>query len=234
MNVIPFDNLPSTNAYAQENLKSLKHKDVILAFTQSQGKGRMQRVWISPRGGLYFSVVLKPSQYNTAVLSSLTQAMALAVCKTLNAKGLNTYLKWPNDVLCQGKKICGILSNAVFEDNTLTGIIVGAGINVSQENLHCDKPAVTLKQLGLEIENETLLNLVLNSFDTLQEQVLMQGFTAIKQDFKANFPYLNTQVNICVQGKNIQGVAVDLDEEGRLILQTQNGTQAVTMGDMDF
>lgn len=234
MNVIAFDSLPSTNDYAQDNLNTLNHKDVITAETQSRGKGRMQRVWLSPKGGLYFTVVLKPALKDTAVLSSLTQAMALAVCKTVKGQGINAYLKWPNDVLCSGKKFCGILSRAVFEENSLSAILIGTGINVEPAVINCGKPSVTLKELGLKIEKEELLKLVLNNFDTLQDTVLARGFAAIRQQFKDNFPYIGQQVNINAQQQNIKGTASDIDNLGRLLIQTPNGIITVNMGDMDF
>ncbi len=234
MNVIAFDNLPSTNAYAKDNIKDLKHKDIILARTQSDGKGRMQRVWLSPPGGLYFTVVLKPQNIDALFLQSLTQAMALAACRTINAQGIKAYIKWPNDVLCEGKKVCGILSQAVYDNQTLSGIVIGAGVNIEKQNLDCAKPAACLRDFGLKISKEAFLELLINNFDALYEQTLKQGFKAIKQDFKHNFPYLGKETQIKTQQEIFIGEVIDLDDCGRLLLKTEKGIKAVTLGDMDF
>ena len=234
MNVIAFDNLPSTNAYAKDNIKKLKHKDIILARTQSDGKGRMQRVWLSPHGGLYFTIVLKPQDIDALFLQSLTQAMALSVCQTITAQGIKAYLKWPNDVLCEGKKVCGILSQAVYDNQTLSGLLIGAGVNIEKQNLDCGKPAACLRDFGLKISKEAFLELLINNFDALYEQTLKQGFKAIKQDFKDNFPYLGKDTQIKTQQETIIGEVADLDDFGRLLLKTQNGIKTVALGDMDF
>jgi BirA family biotin operon repressor/biotin-[acetyl-CoA-carboxylase] ligase len=234
MNVIAFDNLPSTNAYAKENIKELKHKDIILAQTQSEGKGRMQRVWLSPHGGLYFTIVLKPQDIDALFLQSLTQAMALAVCKTINAQGIKSYIKWPNDVLCEGKKVCGILSQAVYDNQTLSGILIGTGVNIAKQTFDCGKPAAALQDFGLTLSKEAFLEHLINNFEALYEQIIKQGFKAIKQDFKHNFPYLGKDTQIVMQQKTVAGKVFDLDDCGRLLLKTANGTQAVAMGDMDF
>ncbi len=234
MNVIAFDNLPSTNAYAKDNLKELKHKDIILAGTQSAGKGRMQRVWLSPPGGLYFTVVLKPHNTDVQNLQSLTQAMALSVCKTVNLQGIKAYIKWPNDVLCEGKKICGILSQAVYDDQALSGVLIGAGVNIAKQNFDCAKPAAALQDFGLTLSKEAFLKLLINNFEELYGQIITQGFKAIKQDFKQNFPYLGKKTQIKTQREIIEGEVFDLDDCGRLLLKTQNGIKTVALGDMDF
>lgn len=234
MNVIAFDNLPSTNAYAKDNIKELKHKDIILAGTQSEGKGRMQRVWLSPPGGLYFTIVLKPQNINALFLQSLTQAMAISVCKTITAQGVKAYLKWPNDVLCEGKKVCGILSHAIYDNQILSGILIGVGVNIEKQSLDCGKPAASLRDFGLTISKEAFLELLINNFDELYEKTTIRGFKAIKQDFKNNFPYLGKDTQIKTQQETIIGEVADLDDFGRLLLKTQNGIKTVALGDMDF
>lgn len=234
MNVIAFDNLPSTNAYAKDNIKNLKHKDIILAQTQSEGKGRMQRVWLSPQGGLYFTVVLKPQNTDVQNLQSLTQAMALAVCKSINSQGIKSYIKWPNDVLCEGKKVCGILSLAIYDNQSLSGVLVGTGINIAKQNLNCGKPAASLQDFGISIKKEDFLAIVLDNFNTLYEKTAKEGFRAIKADYKNNFPYFGKETQITTQEKTLTGTAFDLDDHGRLLLKTENGIETVSLGDMDF
>ncbi len=93
--ILRFDELDSTNAYAKRNCSLTADQTIIVAKTQTAGRGRMSRTWLSQPGGLYFSVVLKPAQ--TDFLANLTQLMALSVCKTVQTWGVNAWLKWPND-----------------------------------------------------------------------------------------------------------------------------------------
>ena len=230
MGIIEFGAIPSTNAYAKENIDKLPHFDAVLAAAQTAGRGRRGRAWISQEGGLYFSVVLKPRAANPA----FTHAMALSVCDALKACGAPAYIKWPNDVLACGKKLCGILSEAVFENDFLKGIIIGAGINLTQSEIKTDKPAMTLKELGIMPHRKELLNNILELFGQNYDRLSKGGFDAIKAAYKANFPYLGKEINIDSGQGLITGAALDLDGEGRIIVQTAGGLKVVSLGDMDF
>ncbi|MDR0734184.1 MAG: biotin--[acetyl-CoA-carboxylase] ligase [Elusimicrobiota bacterium] len=230
MGIIEFDALASTNTYAKENIDKLGHFDIVLAAVQTAGRGRRGRTWLSREGGLYFSVVLKPHKAQPA----FTHAMALSVCDTLKAYGAPVYIKWPNDVLARGKKLCGILSEAVFENNFLKGIIIGAGINVAQNEVKTDKPAVTLKKLGIAADGKKLLNDILLLFGQNYNRLSEGGFSAIKAAYKANFPYLGKEISIDTGRGLITGSALDLDGEGRILVKTAGGVEAVSLGDMGF
>ncbi len=99
MKIYSFETLPSTNTYCVENFDNFENQDIIVAQTQTAGKGRKGRKWSSETGGLYFSVILKPSEIKPEYLSSLTQVMAISVCKAFKNLGADAYLKCPNDVL---------------------------------------------------------------------------------------------------------------------------------------
>lgn len=225
-----FDILPSTNEYAKQNILKLGHRDIIAARAQSAGRGRKERKWISDTGGLYFSLILKPPYINTNFSGSLTQAMALAVCKTVSDKGIKAYLKWPNDVLFEGKKFCGILSEAIFEGNILVAVIIGVGINIKQTKIESDKPAVTLKQLGLDINEEEFLRQALNNFYFYFDKLSKNGFKSIKKDFKDNFPYIGQQTVIRTGQEEIKGIVEDVDDDGKLVISART----ISIGDMDF
>ncbi|MDR1123578.1 MAG: biotin--[acetyl-CoA-carboxylase] ligase [Elusimicrobiota bacterium] len=230
MDIIEFDEIASTNAYAKENIDKLGHFDIVLAAAQTAGRGRGGRAWLSQRGGLYFSVVLKPQ----AAQPAFTHAMALSVCDTLKSYGAPAYIKWPNDVLAGGKKLCGVLSEAVFENNFLKGIIIGTGINIAQSEIKTDKPAITLKQLGLMPHRKKLLNDILTLFGHNYNRLLKGGFDAIRAAYKANFPYLGKKISIDTGRGIITGTALDLDGAGRILVKTAGGVEAVSLGDMDF
>lgn len=229
--IIRFDELDSTNTYAKTNFDSLENFSVITAVRQTAGRGRYKRVWVSQEGGLYFSVVLKMQQYEYT--ANLTQLMALSVCKTLQRLGVNATIKWPNDVLAHGRKVCGILSEALAADGTIKGLVVGAGINVAQPDLlQVDKPAVSLNALGLAVEVEVLLKAVLDVFFEHYPSVLKNGFEAIGKDYRENFPYIGKEVSVLDGQKVTAGVVQSISPEGRLMLQTADGLKEISIGDM--
>ncbi|NIO36689.1 biotin--[acetyl-CoA-carboxylase] ligase, partial [Candidatus Bathyarchaeota archaeon] len=127
-----YKSLSSTNKIAKEVAeKTDEEKIVILAETQTMGRGRLGRQWISPKGGLWLSVILRPQTSPKEALR-LTFIMSSAVAKTIKTLfNLETSVKWPNDVLVNGKKISGILTEINTRESLVTFVIVGVGINVN-------------------------------------------------------------------------------------------------------
>ena len=229
MEILSFEVLPSTNLYACEHFDTLKDGQIVLAKTQTAGRGRKERIWLSQEGGLYFSLVVKPQNFKIDFLGSLTQAMALSVCKTLQEFGAKAVLKWPNDILCEGKKICGILSQAVFKDNKLSGVVIGVGVNIAQSKIESPKPAISLKMLGIKANKSEVLEKLINKFNIYYPQVCKSGFQAIKDEFIKNFPFVNKEIKIVVDKEEFCGICRGLDERGQLLLDDK----VVNIGDME-
>ncbi len=231
MQILRFDVLDSTNAYAKRNCSLLADKTVIIARQQTAGRGRLDRKWISQQGGLYFSLLLKPRQ--TDFLPSLTQLMALCVCKSLLALGAEAHLKWPNDVLIDGQKICGILSQAVFSQNCFDGVIVGVGINVSQCHMaDVGQPATSLALQNIKANEEALLQDILNRFFDSYEDILKYGFEKIRSEYLLHFPYMGKPVKIKFGAQDKAGVVHTISPEGKLVLQSPEGFIEISIGDM--
>jgi len=132
--------LPSTNTFLKERLaveSKLPSGTVVAAREQTQGRGRREREWLSSSGeNLTFSLLLR-GKYAPRHLPSASMAAAVAIAELLEAEGLQPSLKWPNDVLVGGKKICGILSEGISG-----GVIIGIGLNVNMQNTdHINQPA---------------------------------------------------------------------------------------------
>lgn len=223
MKIYSFDTLPSTNTYCVENFDNFENQDIIMAEHQTAGKGRKGRKWSSEIGGLYFTMILKPSEIKTEQVSSLTQIMAISVCKAVRYLGASAYLKWPNDVLCKGKKFCGILSEAVIENNIFKGLVIGVGINIEQKNIVSEKPFTTLQEMGLTVSKSGLVEDIISNFNMMQKQDFVK-------DFKKLCPTINKE--IIVDGK--KGVFEDIDNCGRMILRTENGREVIIAGDVQF
>lgn len=231
MQILRFDELDSTNAYAKRNCSLLADKTVIIAHQQTAGRGRLDRKWVSQEGGLYFSLVLKPQ--TTGFLPNLTQLMALCVCQVLRSLGAEAVLKWPNDVLVNGQKICGILSEAIFTQAGFEGVILGVGLNVAQTDLsQAGQPAVSLHMLGISVTRDFLFSAITTCFFDKYNAVLQNGFEIIRADYLALFPYLGQTVTIKNGAQNTVGVAEKISPEGHLVLQTPEGFIEISIGDM--
>ncbi len=223
MKIFGFTTLPSTNTYAVENFDNLQHNDVITADFQTAGKGRKGRKWSSETGGLYFTIILKSTEIKTENLSSLTQIMAISVCKTVRNLGAKVYLKWPNDVLYKGKKFCGILSEAVLKNNKCVGLVIGVGVNINQEKIISDKPFTSLAEMKIKISKTVLLEEIFRNFQSAQNKNFIE-------DFKHLCPNFGKEIIV----ENKKGIFEDIDTSGRMILKTENGREIIMAGDVQF
>lgn len=228
---IHFEELDSTNTYLKTNRAELPHGTAVYADRQTAGRGRYDRKWVSQKGGLYFSILLKPK--NTRFLANLTQLMAVSVCRALEELGADPKIKWPNDVQVNAQKICGILSEAVTAKGRVEAVVLGAGVNVSQEGLDkIDQPAVSLKELGINTTKERVLNLVLESFWRDYPALTDGGFKTIRADFLKRFAALGKEVTVKNGEKTIFGTAQDVSPNGTLMLRTASGLEEIYIGDL--
>ncbi|NUU97633.1 biotin--acetyl-CoA-carboxylase ligase [Marinitoga sp. 1138] len=132
--IIHFDTINSTNIFLKEHWKDLPSETVVWADKQTGGYGRMKRQWIADRGGLWFSVLFKPTNIRPYNPWHYVRLYSLAIHDILKDKyKLETVIKWPNDLLVNEKKICGILGEAVFTGVIPSAIIVGVGLNVNNK-----------------------------------------------------------------------------------------------------
>ena len=230
-NILHFETLSSTQTYLKEHFKTLDDKTVVMADEQTAGRGRFDRKWISQPGGLYFSVLLKPTQQD--FLANLTQLMALSLCQAVESYSLQPNLKWPNDVQLNGKKLCGILSETVMQNGKIACVVLGVGVNVAQTDLsHVGQPAVSLYELGVRIDTQDLLQQVLDLFFQKYEAVLSEGFSTIRSAYLERFPFLGKQIAVKNGTTALTGIAQDLSPRGTLVLQTPRGSQEILIGDL--
>ncbi|ANE41490.1 biotin--acetyl-CoA-carboxylase ligase [Fervidobacterium ngatamarikiense] len=121
----------STNEFLKRNYKSFHDGAIVVAIKQTAGKGRMGRTWYSPEGGLWYSVLFKPKVHIS--LHAYTKVFSVAIVEVLKKLKVKAYIKWPNDIYYDGKKLAGILSEAVSVNDRVVAIIVGIGINVNND-----------------------------------------------------------------------------------------------------
>lgn len=227
-----FSVLPSTNTYVKENAAALAHGDIIVARRQTNGRGRMERLWRSEKGGLYFTVVLKPA--NTTHLANLTQLLSLSVCRAINETGVAASVKWPNDVLINGAKVAGILSEAVLEGDRIAALALGAGINVNQRVLEVPGKATTsLFMEGISVSEDYFMQTVLDRFFAAYEQVLSKGFSVIREAYMERLVMLGDEICVDTGRERLRGTFLRLTRTGRLVLGLHNkSTREISVGDV--
>jgi biotin-[acetyl-CoA-carboxylase] ligase BirA-like protein len=221
----------STNSWARRFARlGACDGTVFLAESQTAGRGRVKRKWVSPAGGLWFSVVLR-SKLKLAEAFGLVFVASLAVAEVLEELyGLKTQVKWPNDVLVDSKKICGILAESKLESKNVEYVVVGVGINANfgvkkflPEDLW--KTATSLEdELGRKIELEMLLKALLEKLERLCDVFLEKGFCVVLDEWKKYAGFLGCQVEVLSMDERLAGLALDVDSSGSLVLKLGDGT----------
>ncbi len=238
MKIINFEQIDSTNTYAKREMASLCDKTVISADFQTAGRGRFDRSWVNVGvENIYMTIVLKPSEQIEPNFACLTQYLSYCLCAELEKLGLSPQIKWPNDVLIEGKKVCGILAETIIKNGKLKGIALGIGVNLNVESSkiqEIDRPATSLNlHLNKQVDKTVFMNNLLQTFFAGYETFLEKGFVGIKDFYeKHSFIVENSPVKFAVFDKIIEGVFVGFDIDGTLILETADSKlQNFNMGE---
>lgn len=239
MNIINLKEVDSTNKYAKENIEKLGDKTIISTDMQTAGYGRFNRSWVDLGSeNIYMTFVLKPSDEIRLEYSCLTQYLSVCLCKQLEKLGLTPKIKWPNDVLINEKKVCGILAEAVIKGGKLKGIVLGIGINLnakSQNLAEIDRPATSLNlELGHVIEKPLFIVELIDIFFKDYDDFLKNGFNFIKQKYEdlSILQKSENLLNVAVFNKVKTGYFRGFDNNGNLILLTDNGEANLNMGEL--
>lgn len=233
-NYIHFEEIPSTNEYIKS--KEFPDGTVVIAETQTAGKGRKGRKWVSTYSkGLYFSVLLKPrvEVYYTSKLSLLFLYSVFKVLKGYIDGGLK--IKWPNDIYLNGKKLAGFLIDSSIENNEVVRMVFGVGINVNTdlEDLRDVEMATSLKiETGKEFNRKTLLANLLQEMEIDYYKFLETKFFDVI-NIERDLLWLGENVKIYEDGKVIhEGVIEGLNDDGALKLQTKEGVELIYIGEL--
>lgn len=228
-NIHYFDSIDSTNKKAKEMALGEKEGTVLVAEEQIGGKGRLGRTWISPKGkGIWMSIILKP-KVDPMKVAKITLLGAAAVTKALNNLNIRSQIKWPNDILIDGKKICGILTEMNCELNMINYVVMGIGINVNldaneiPEDLRGKATSVKISE-GKEINRKELLANILNEFEELYLSFRDKDDLSYAIDIcRKNSALIGKEIRV-IKGEEIKlGKALDINEEGQLVVEFENG-----------
>lgn len=234
-----FAKVTSTNDVTKElAAKGAKEGTVVISETQTLGRGRLGRDWASPEGGIWFSIILRP-QVDPKDASKLTFVAAVAVARILREMfNLEAEIKWPNDVLIGGKKVCGILTETSTKEDVVDFVVVGVGINANvgldsfPENLR-NSITTLKKELREEIEREGFLCALLEALEQYYTVFMGRNFDLIFEEWRNLAGFLGHYVEVVSFDEKTRGLAVDVDRDGALMIKLRDGTvKKVISGDV--
>ncbi|OGO24281.1 MAG: biotin--[acetyl-CoA-carboxylase] ligase [Chloroflexi bacterium RBG_16_50_9] len=222
--VIYFPRLPSTMVKArQEVQREAAEGTVIIAGEQLEGRGRVKRAWLSPPGNIALSVILYPP---VTCLPYLVMLASIAVARSIEAvAALKPQIKWPNDILINGKKVCGILLESQVRKDRVIYAIAGIGINVSLRA--ADFPEIQLtatslnEELGRKISRLALIRQLLVEMERLY--LSLPESEAIYHEWESRLITLGKRVSVTSSYNMLEGIAESVDRNGALMLRQDNG-----------
>ncbi len=229
-----FETVDSTNDMAKKMGFKAEEGTVVIAEMQESGRGRKGDRWVSPKGGIWLSVILKPGIL-PAHAPRLTLMAGVAVAKTIRQFGVDASIKWPNDVVIGNKKVCGILTEMDAEVDHIGFVVIGIGINanVSVEELpeELRDSSTSLSSIkGESINRASFVQALLRSLETEYLRFKVEGFSKILEDWISLSDTIGSQVEVITPQKIIAGKATGITAEGALIVETAEGVKEVMAG----
>lgn len=239
-----FDKIDSTQNFALE-LAQKPHENgsVVIAERQTQGRGRLNRKWVSPKGGIWMSILLRPnfeSSYTSLFPMITSLALAVSIEKTLKIK---TELKWPNDLTIKGEKIAGILIDASIESNKIDYIIIGVGINFKI------KPETVTKSIKANQRNYGITTLIKkdqngNPVELVQQflleleqsynSVVSDSIGKIRKEWSKRSSTIGKNITATTSTGILKGKAIGIDKTGALLLSNRGRVQRLLAGDITY
>ncbi len=234
--IIYLDEVISTNIYAAEKIKNGENIKCVIADFQTSGSGRMGRIFHSPRGvGIYMTYVLNTENIKT--LNLITSAAGLAAAEAIEEiYGIETKIKWPNDILLSGKKACGILTKLITENGKIKFALIGIGVNVSNEKNDFPEElkqiATSLKiETGKEIDKNILTQKIIENLDKIFIEKIFSE-RKIVDEIKKRSSMLQKKVFVKNEGKEY--FALDISPDGGLVVKDGEGEKVIHSGEVEL
>ncbi|MBN1598099.1 MAG: biotin--[acetyl-CoA-carboxylase] ligase [Bacteroidales bacterium] len=221
------DTVSSTNNYLKSLLKSgeIPEGTVIMADYQSEGRGRGNNGWHSAKGmNLIFSILFKPG-ISAGDHFFLTEFISLAITDALKSVGIETTIKWPNDIYWRNKKLAGLLIENIINQDKVQTCIVGIGLNVNETDFPEDLPnPISIKQIIKRgMDREELLNQILKALDIRYHQLTINDFIFIHNEYNNQLYLRDTVSHYKVKGEIVEAAVIGIRKNGELKLQHLNG-----------
>lgn len=230
-NIYIYKEVMSTNTVAKFlSANNVENGTVIISEKQSDAKGRLGRSWQSPLGGIWLSIIINPNVDHSKI-PMITLATGVSVAKTLEKLGIeNPEIKWPNDVMINGKKVCGILTEAIATFNTIENVIIGVGIdaNIDINSLpeELQEGTTTLsRELGNEVSESEVIKIFLEEFEKVGGEFISGGYENILKEWRKRSYSIGKIVEVKKPfSKSYDGYVLGISREGSLVVEKIDGT----------
>lgn len=224
-NIIHFNTLESTNDYLKQVGNDVVEGTVAISEEQTKGKGRLGRVWESKVGdGIWMSIILKPDimPYKAPFITLIAGA---SVVKALNNLGVNAQIKWPNDIIINNKKICGILTELSAEIERINYVVLGIGMNVKNEDFDSElkNKATSLHKEGYELHRVDIVKEIFYQFELLYKKYLDNDKEEVLKICRDNSAILNKEIYIIRNDEKELVKCIDVNEGGNLLVKNSSG-----------
>ena len=237
--ILYFDSIDSTNTKAQELAeKGYPSGTLVVADKQIAGKGRRGRNWESPSGcGIFMTLMLKPD-INPNNASMLTLVSALAVAKALaDITGKDAKIKWPNDIVIDGRKVCGILTEMSAQFDYINNIVIGIGINVNNssfpEEISATASSLRLLSGGKKYRRAEIIEKIMEYFEKYYSIFLeTEDLSALVNEYNAMLVNMKKQVKVLDPKEPFEGTAMGITKTGELIVDTWESRKLVSSGEV--
>lgn len=224
-----YDEIDSTNAEAKRN-SHMPHGTVFFANKQTAGRGRLGRSWISNDDNITFSILLKPELRPEDVFL-ITLIIGLAVKNVVKGSAI----KWPNDIVLGTKKVCGVLTEMGTENGKVSYVVAGVGINLNTEVFDDSISNIATSvylETGIKTSRQEFLNKLLVEIEKWYDHFIKYGFKSCVEDYKKSCITLGRQVLIKSPEGDFVSKAVDVTENGELVVDTEDGTKKILTGEI--
>jgi len=235
--IFVFDTIDSTNACAKLlGEAGTEEGCVVTSDFQTSGRGRHGHAWIAnPGENLLFSLLLRPA-LSTESAGLLTLYASAAIARAIeHATGQRIECKWPNDLLLNGKKISGILLENSFQQEALSYSVIGAGINVNQREFPSelgDRATSLARERTTACDRKNLLQAILREMDLLYQDVQKGDFDLVTKEWARRCTMFGRSITVEQHDRTISGIALRLNRDGGLVVETPRGTETVYAGDV--
>ena len=236
-----FSNIPSTSWFAHELAEQHEgslHGMMIISREQTGGMGRLGRLWSSPKGGIWATLILKPS-LPVDKMFMLTLVGSVAIAKVIRKKyQIGALIKWPNDIMIADKKLAGLLVEVNTHKEEMDYCLLGFGINVNvpleriDSNIR-DRVTSISDELGYVVDPAKFLAACLKAFEIRYDQIEDGEYDSVVREWKAMSATLGRRVRVNKLSTSFEGEAIDVDKDGTLFVRKDNGTiERVIAGDV--
>ena len=237
-----FEEIDSTQNFAQNIAADKKENGtIIIAEKQTSGRGRLDRKWTSPKGGIWFSLIIHP-KFDVSSSTLIPILSAVALSKSIKSVlGIETEVKWPNDITMNGKKVAGVLVDASFQTNSIDYLILGIGINFDIDAKKLEKRLTktpnfygidSLRGKEDKTPPKTLLKEFLLQFEKNLFQLDKGEKSKIIKEWTKRAAGIGKKITINTSNGKISGISQGIDNDGALKIKTRNETKKIYVGDV--